>query len=54
MNTGDAIMVLTAAPATAYRECLYRPDSRLARLIGYWFDVVALTGPALRPAAAAR
>jgi hypothetical protein len=49
VNTGDAIMVLTAAPATAYRECLYRPDSRLARWIGYWFDVVARPGQPFGP-----
>src|SRR6516164_3319288 len=37
-------MVLTAAPAMAYREYLYRPDSQLARWIGSWFDVVARPG----------
>jgi hypothetical protein len=44
VNTGDAIMVLTAAPATAYREYLYRPDSQLGRWIASWFDVVARPG----------
>lgn len=44
MDTGDAIMVLSAAPATAYREYLYRPDGPLARWIGSWFDVVAGPG----------
>jgi len=46
MNTDDSIVLLAAAPATAYREYLYRPHSRLARWIDARFDVVA--GPGQR------
>jgi hypothetical protein len=44
MDTDDTIVLLTAAPATAYREYLYRPGGRLARWIGDWFEVVAMPG----------
>ena len=44
MNTDDSIMLLAAAPATAYREYLYRPRSQLARWIDDRFDVVARPG----------
>ena len=44
MNTDDSIMLLAAAPATAYREYLYRPHSQLARWIDDRFDVVARPG----------
>ena len=40
MNTDD-IELLAAAPATAYREYLYRPHGELARWIGARFDIVA-------------
>ena len=44
MNTDDTIVLLAAAPATAYREYLYRPRSQLARWIDDRFDVVAKPG----------
>jgi subtilisin family serine protease/GH25 family lysozyme M1 (1,4-beta-N-acetylmuramidase) len=44
MNTDDNIGLLAAAPATAYREYLYRPHSQLARWIDEQFDVVAKPG----------
>lgn len=44
MDTEDAIVVLAAAPDTAYREYLYRPQSQLARWIGDRYDVVARPG----------
>ena len=44
MNTDDSIVLLAAAPATAYREYLYRPHSQLARWIDDRFDVVARPG----------
>ncbi len=44
MDMDDTIVLLTAAPATAYREYLYRPGGRLARWIGAWFEVVAMPG----------
>ena len=44
MNTDDTIVLLTAAPATAYREYLYRPRGQLARWIDDRFDVVARPG----------
>jgi hypothetical protein len=37
----DEIELLAAAPATAYREYLYRPYGELARWIGARFDIVA-------------
>jgi hypothetical protein len=40
----DAIVLLAAAPATAYREYLYRPRGQLARWIGDRYDVVARPG----------
>ena len=46
MDTDDAVILLTATPATAYREYLYRPRGRLARWIGGRFQVVA--GPGQR------
>jgi subtilisin family serine protease len=46
MNPDDSIVLLAAAPATAYREYLYRPHSQLARWIDDRFDVVA--GPGQR------
>ena len=49
MATEDTI-VLAAAPATAYREYLYRPDGQFARWIGDRFEVVARPGqPVDRP-----
>jgi hypothetical protein len=44
MDAEDAIMLLAAAPATAYREYLYRPGGPLARWIGGRFDIVARPG----------
>lgn len=44
VDTGDAVMRLTAAPAIAYREYLYRPRGPLARWIGGRFQVVARPG----------
>jgi subtilisin family serine protease len=44
MDTEDAIVLLAAAPATAYREYLYRPRGQLARWIGDRYDVVARPG----------
>jgi subtilisin family serine protease len=44
MDTEDAIVLLAAVPATAYREYLYRPHGQLARWIGDRFDVVARPG----------
>jgi GH25 family lysozyme M1 (1,4-beta-N-acetylmuramidase) len=44
MDTDDAIVLLAAAPATAYREYLYRPGGQLARWIADWFEVVAMPG----------
>ena len=43
MNTDDTVL-LAAAPATAYREYLYRPGSQLARWIDDRFDIVARPG----------
>lgn len=40
----EDIMLLAAAPATAYREYLYRPHGQLARWISDRFDVVAKPG----------
>lgn len=44
MDVDDTIVLLAAAPATAYREYLYRPGGQLARWIGDWFEVVAMPG----------
>jgi hypothetical protein len=44
MDTDDTIVLLAAAPATAYREYLYRPRGELARWIGDHYDVVARPG----------
>jgi outer membrane protein OmpA-like peptidoglycan-associated protein/subtilisin family serine protease len=47
MNTDDSIVQLAAAPATAYREYLYRPRSPLASWINDRFEVVASPGQRL-------
>ena len=47
MDTEDAIALLAAAPATAYREYLYRPRGQLARRIDDRYDVVAGPGQAI-------
>ena len=47
MNTDDSVVPLAAAPATVYREYLYRPHSQLARWIDERFDVVARPGQRL-------
>ena len=44
MDTEDTIVLLAAAPAIAYRECLYRPHGQLARWIADRYDVVARPG----------
>jgi peptidoglycan hydrolase-like protein with peptidoglycan-binding domain len=44
MDTEDIIALLAAAPATAYREYLYRPHGQFARWIGTRFEVVARPG----------
>ena len=44
MDTEDIIALLAAAPATAYREYLYRPHGQFARWIGDRFEVVAKPG----------
>lgn len=44
MDTEDAIVLLATAPASAYREYLYRPDGELARWISDWYEVVARPG----------
>jgi hypothetical protein len=44
MDSEEALVLLAAAPATAYREYLYRPRGQLARWIGDRFDVVARPG----------
>ena len=44
MATEDTIVLLAAAPATAYREYLYRPRGQVARWISDQFDVVARPG----------
>jgi subtilisin family serine protease len=50
MDSEEAIMLVAAAPAIAYREYLYRPRGQLARWIGARFDVVARPGqPVGRP-----
>jgi phosphatidylserine/phosphatidylglycerophosphate/cardiolipin synthase-like enzyme/subtilisin family serine protease len=50
-NAGDDVELLAAAPATAYREYLYRPRSQVARWIGDRFDIVAGPGQHLGKAA---
>src|SRR5215467_9045299 len=47
MDAEDTIALLAAAPATAYREYLYRPRGQLARWMGDRFDVVAMPGQRL-------
>src|SRR6266516_2932905 len=49
MDTEDT-SVLLAAPATAYREYLYRPCGQLARWIGDRYDVVARPGQTMERA----
>ncbi|MBM2620816.1 hypothetical protein JIG36_35485 [Actinoplanes sp. LDG1-06] len=50
MEAEDAVVLLAAAPATAYREYLYRPGGRLARWIDDRFEVLARPGlPVRRP-----
>jgi hypothetical protein len=50
MDTQDANDLLLAAPATAYRELLYRPRGELGRWIADRYDVVAWPGrPVDRP-----
>ena len=44
MDTEDIIALLAAAPATAYREYLYRPHGQFGRWIGDRFEVVARPG----------
>jgi subtilisin family serine protease/outer membrane protein OmpA-like peptidoglycan-associated protein len=51
MDAEDTVVLLAAAPATAYREYLYRPHGRLARWMGDWFEVVAKPGQGIRRAA---
>jgi outer membrane protein OmpA-like peptidoglycan-associated protein len=51
MDAQDTVVLLSAAPATAYREYLYRPHGQLARWMGDWFEVVARPGQRIRRAA---
>lgn len=44
METDDTVALLAAAPATAYREYLYRPRGEFARWIGDQFEIVARPG----------
>jgi subtilisin family serine protease/outer membrane protein OmpA-like peptidoglycan-associated protein len=44
MNADDFLLLLAAAPATAYREYLYCPRGQLARWIDDRYDVVAKPG----------
>ena len=44
MDTEEAILLLAATPAGAYRELLYRPGSRLARWVDDRFEVIAKPG----------
>jgi len=44
MATEDTVVLLAAAPATAYREYLYRPRGRFARWIDDGFEIVARPG----------
>jgi hypothetical protein len=50
MDATDSAVLLAAAPATAYREFLYRPGGQFARWIADWYDVVARPGEPLGPA----
>ena len=43
----EAVLPLMVAPATAYRELLYRPGGQLSRWIGERFDILARPGRAL-------
>src|SRR5436190_23913654 len=44
METEDVVVLLAAAPATAYREYLYRPRGPFARWIDDRFEVLATPG----------
>lgn len=44
METDDTVALLAAAPATAYREYLYRPRGEFAHWIGDQFEIVARPG----------
>jgi hypothetical protein len=48
MDAEDLIL-LTAAPATAYREFVYRPRGELARWVARRFDILARPGQELGP-----
>lgn len=50
MESEDAVVLLRAFPAAAYREYLYRPNGRLARWIDDRFEVLAAPGRAVRRA----
>ena len=50
MDATESTVLLTAAPATAYREFLYRPAGQFARWIADRFDVVARPGEPIGPA----
>jgi hypothetical protein len=50
MDTTGSTVLLAAAPATAYREFLYRPGGQFARWIADRFDVVARPGEPIGPA----
>jgi GH25 family lysozyme M1 (1,4-beta-N-acetylmuramidase) len=50
MDATDSTVLLAAAPDTAYREFLYRPDGRFARWIAKRFDVVARPDQPIRRA----
>src|SRR4029077_17335418 len=50
MDTEDATVLLAGAPATAYREYLYRPRGQFARWIDDRYDVVARPGQAISQA----
>lgn len=51
MDAEDTVVLLAAAPATAYREYLYRPHGQLARWMADWFEVVAKPGQRIPRAA---
>jgi hypothetical protein len=44
MEAEDVVVLLAANPAIAYREFMYRPGGRLARLIADRFEVLATPG----------